>query len=124
MIQTETILKVCDNSGAKFVKCIKIMGSSKKRYAYIGDLLKVSIKKLSLNSKLKKGDVFNAILIRSVFGFKRSNGFLFNFKENSVLLLNNKMEIIGSRIFGPVIKELKDNIFISSKINSLSPYYI
>ncbi|BEH03940.1 50S ribosomal subunit protein L14 [Candidatus Nasuia deltocephalinicola] len=124
MIQSGTLLNVCDNSGAKLVKCIKILGSSKKRYAYLGDILKISIKKVFFNSKLKRGEIYNSILIRSLYNFRRFDGSFISFNSNSVVLLNDKYDFISTRIFGPVVKELKKNKFFLKKINNLSPNYI
>lgn len=125
MIQNESILKVCDNSGAKLVKCIKILGFSKKKYAKIGDFIKVSVKKIFFNnSKVKKGDVYNSLVIRTIYKYNRFNGSFLSFNDNSVLLLNSKNDVIGSRIFGPIPKELRNISFFLKKLNSLSPYYI
>ncbi|WP_259289730.1 50S ribosomal protein L14 [Candidatus Nasuia deltocephalinicola] len=124
MIQNESYLTVCDNSGAKTVCCIKILGSSKKKYAYLGDLLKISVKKININSKIKKGEIYNALLIRSVYNFKRIDGTFISFNENAVVVLNNKNEPCFTRVFGPVIKELKKISIIGSKILSLSSLVI
>ncbi len=124
MVQNESYLNVCDNSGAKTVCCIKILGSSKKKYAYLGDSLKVSIKKVNTHSKIKKGGVYNAILIRSVYNFKRVDGSYISFKDNSVVILNNKNEPCFTRIFGPVVKELKKINIFGAKILSFSSLII
>lgn len=120
MIQNETILQVCDNSGAKLVKCIKILCSTKKKYAHIGDIIKVSVKKVISSNKIKKGEVFYAIVIRTIYRYKRFDNSFISFKENSSILLNNKYEFIFTRIIGPVVKELKKNKFIGNKLNTLS----
>ncbi len=120
MIQNESYLNVCDNSGAKTVCCIKVLGSSKKKYAYLGDFLKVSIKKINTYSKIKRGEVYNAVLIRSIYNFKRFDGSYISFNDNSVVLLNNKNDPCFTRVFGPVIKELKKISVFGSKIISLS----
>lgn len=109
MIQNESKLIVTDNSGGKLASCIKVLGSSKKRYAYIGDFLKVSLKKCSSKHKVKKGFVYNAILIRTKTKFIRNNGNFFEFGDNSIVLLNSKFEPFCSRIFGPVLREFKSN---------------
>ncbi|WP_259285960.1 50S ribosomal protein L14 [Candidatus Nasuia deltocephalinicola] len=124
MIQNESYLTVCDNSGAKTVCCIKILGSSKKKYAYLGDLLKVSVKKINTYSKVKRGEIYNAVLIRSVYNFKRSDGSYISFNDNSVVLLNNKNDPCFTRVFGPVLKELKKINILGSKIISLSSLII
>lgn len=118
MIQTESKLYVADNSGAKIVICIKVLGSSKRRYAYIGDLIKVSVKKCIPNGKVKKGDIYNAVLVRSAKGVRRIDGSLLKFDNNAVVVLNNKLEPIGSRIFGPIARELRCERFM--KIISLA----
>ncbi|WP_259288695.1 50S ribosomal protein L14 [Candidatus Nasuia deltocephalinicola] len=120
MIQNESYLNVCDNSGAKIVCCIKVLGSSKKKYAYLGDLLKVSVKKINTYSKIKRGEMYNAVLIRSIYNFKRFDGSYISFNDNSVVLLNNKNDPCFTRVFGPVIKELKKISVFGSKIISLS----
>ncbi|WP_259288822.1 50S ribosomal protein L14 [Candidatus Nasuia deltocephalinicola] len=124
MIQNETYLNVCDNSGAKTACCIKILGSSKKKYAYLGDLLKVSIKKINTYSKIKRGEVYNSVLIRSVYNFKRFDGSYISFNENSIVILNSKNEPCFTRIFGPVLKEFKKKNILGSKIISLSSIII
>ncbi|WP_259286093.1 50S ribosomal protein L14 [Candidatus Nasuia deltocephalinicola] len=124
MVQNETYLTVCDNSGAKVACCIKILGSSKKKYAYLGDSLKVSIKKINTYSKIKRGGVYNAVLIRSIYNFKRLDGSYISFNDNSVVILNNKNEPCFTRVFGPVIKELKKKNIFGSKIISLSSLII
>lgn len=119
MIQNESYLTVCDNSGAKTVCCIKVLGSSKKKYAFLGDFLKISVKKVYSHSKIKRGEIYNAILIRSVYNFRRFDGSYISFNDNSVVLLNNKNDFCFTRIFGPVLKELKKINYFGSKIISL-----
>ncbi len=115
MIQTRTILKVSDNSGIKKVRCIKI--NTKKKFANIGEVIKISVKESTPNGKLKKGEVSNAIIIRTKKGILRENGSFIKFDHNSVILVDNKNSPIGTRIFGCVLKELKNKY---SKIISLS----
>lgn len=109
MIQTQTLLKVVDNSGAKLVKCIKVLGGSKKKFASIGDFLVVSVKELrnknKLNSKVKKGDVYKAVVVRVQKKYFKKDGSCFNFLENSVCLVNTKKDPIATRIIGPLPKE-------------------
>ncbi len=124
MIQNESYLTVCDNSGAKIVCCIKVLGSSKKKYVYLGELLKVSVKKINTYSKIKRGEIYNAVLIRSVYNFKRFDGSYISFNDNSVVLLNNKNEPCFTRVFGPVVKELKKINVFGLKIISLSSLII
>ncbi len=118
MIQMQTKLLVADNSGAKKVMCIKVLGGSKKRFAYIGDLIKISVKDAIPNGKVKKGEVFNAVVVRTKTGVMRSDGSVLKFDSNAVVLLNNKNEPIGTRIFGPVTRELRSSNYI--KIISLA----
>jgi len=122
MIQTQSILNVADNSGAKKVMCIKILGGSRKRYAYIGDIIKVSVKLTTPNCKIKKGEIFKAVLIRSKHGVKRINGTCIKFDYNSVVLLNIQEQPIGTRITGPVTEELRGIKFM--KLISLAPEII
>lgn len=119
MIQTQTILDVADNSGARRVMCIKVLGGSKRRYAGIGDVIKVSIKESVPRGKVKKGDVYNAVIVRTRKGVRRRDGSLIRFDTNSVVLLNAQMQPIGTRIFGPVTRELRGEKFM--KIISLAP---
>lgn len=114
----QTKLLVADNSGAKKVMCIKVLGGSKKRFAYIGDLIKISVKDAIPNGKVKKGEVFNAVVVRTKTGVMRSDGSVLKFDSNAVVLLNNKNEPIGTRIFGPVTRELRSSNYI--KIISLA----
>jgi large subunit ribosomal protein L14 len=118
MIQTETSLAVADNSGAKSVVCIKVLGGSKRRYASIGDVIKVSIKTANPKGKVKSGEVFSALVVRTKKGVTRKDGTIIRFDDNAVVLLSQKMEPVGSRVFGPVTKELRNSHFI--KIISLS----
>lgn len=118
MIQMQTKLLVADNSGAKKVMCIKVLGGSKKRFAYIGDLIKISVKDAIPNGKVKKGEIFNAVVVRTRTGVMRSDGSVLKFDSNAVVLLNNKNEPIGTRIFGPVTRELRSSNYI--KIVSLA----
>ena len=102
MIQMRTLLKVADNSGAKSVMCIKVLGGSKRRYAGIGDVIKVSIKEAAPRGRVKKGEVYNAVVVRTAHGLRRADGSAIKFDNNAAVLLNNKLEPIGTRIFGPV----------------------
>jgi large subunit ribosomal protein L14 len=119
MIQQQTRLKVADNSGAKEVMCIKVLGGTKRRYASLGDIIVVSIKEAMPNSKVKRGDVYKAVVVRAKRRFKRSDGSCIRFDENSAVILNNQLEPIGTRIFGPVARELRAKRFM--KIVSLAP---
>lgn len=107
MIQVESILDVADNSGAKSVMCIKVLGGSKRRYAGIGDVIKISIKEALPRSKVKKGEVMNAVVVRTKKGVRRSDGSLIRFDDNAVVVLNNQNQPVGTRIFGPVTRELR-----------------
>ncbi len=119
MIQMQTVLDVADNSGARRVQCIKVLGGSKRRYANIGDVIKVSIKEAIPRGKVKKGEVMNAVVVRTRKGVRRQDGSLIRFDGNAAVLLNNKLEPIGTRIFGPVTRELRNEAFM--KIISLAP---
>ena len=119
MIQTETMLQVADNSGARRVQCIKVLGGSHRRYAAIGDVIKVSIKEAIPRGKVKKGDVMNAVVVRTRKGVRRSDGSVIRFDENAAVLLNAAKAPIGTRIFGPVTRELRNEQFM--KIVSLAP---
>lgn len=119
MIQQESRLIVADNTGAKSVLCIKVLGGSKRRYAYIGDLIKVTVKEAAPSGKVKKGEVLNAVVVRTRQGVRRSDGSVIKFDANAAVLLNNKYEPIGTRIFGPVTRELRTEKFM--KIVSLAP---
>ena len=119
MIQTQTVLQVADNSGARRVQCIKVLGGSHRRYARIGDIIKVSVKEAIPRGKVKKGDVMNALVVRTSQGVRRPDGSLIRFDENAAVLLNNNRQPIGTRIFGPVTRELRGDQFM--KIISLAP---
>jgi len=119
MIQMQTVLDVADNSGAKRVQCIKVLGGSKRRYAGIGDIIKVSVKDAIPRGKVKKGDVYNAVVVRTRKGVRRADGSLVRFDGNAAVLLNNQLQPIGTRIFGPVTRELRSERFM--KIISLAP---
>ena len=119
MIQMQTRLNVADNSGAREVMCIKVLGGSHRRYAGIGDVIKVSIKDAVPRGKVKKGDVYNALVVRTRKGVRREDGSLIRFDSNAAVLLNNQLQPIGTRIFGPVTRELRGANFM--KIISLAP---
>ena len=119
MIQMTTVLDVADNSGAKKVACIKVLGGTKKRYATVGDVIVVSVKEAVVNSKVKKGEVYDAVVVRTTHGVRRPDGSLIRFDGNAAVLLTNKLEPIGTRIFGPVTRELRNVQFM--KIISLAP---
>jgi large subunit ribosomal protein L14 len=119
MIQMQSNLEVADNSGARRVQCIKVLGGSKRRYAGIGDVIKISVKEAMPNGKVKKGDVFNAVVVRTRKGVRRPDGSLIRFDRNAAVLLNNQLQPIGTRIFGPVTRELRTERFM--RIISLAP---
>jgi large subunit ribosomal protein L14 len=119
MIQMETVLDVADNTGARAVTCIKVMGGSKRRYASIGDLIKVSIRDAAPRGRVKKGEIYDAVVVRTAKGVRRSDGSLIRFDHNAAVLLTPKFEPIGTRIFGPVTRELRTEQFM--KIVSLAP---
>jgi len=119
MIQMQTLLMVADNSGAKMVQCIKVLGGSKRRYANIGDVIKVSVKEAIPRGKVKKGDVYDAVIVRTRKGVRRTDGSVIRFDSNAAVLLDSKREVIGTRIFGPVTRELRGEQFM--KIISLAP---
>jgi large subunit ribosomal protein L14 len=119
MIQTETKLKVADNSGAKLVTCIKVLGGSKRRYASIGDIIVVAVQEAIPNSKVSKGSVMKAVIVRTTKEIRRPDGSLIKFDDNSAVLINAQNEPIGTRIFGPVARELRAKKFM--KIISLAP---
>jgi large subunit ribosomal protein L14 len=119
MIQMQTILNAADNSGARSLMCIKVLGGSKRRYAYVGDVIKVSIKDAIPRGKVKKGEVYDAVVVRTKFGVRRNDGSLIRFDGNAAVLLTPKLEPIGTRIFGPVTRELRTSQFM--KIISLAP---
>ena len=122
MIQMQTRLKVADNSGAKEVMCIKVLGGAKRRYASLGDIIVVSIKEALPNAKVKKGEVARAVIVRTIQRVRRSDGSYIRFDDNSAVLINNAKEPIGTRIFGPVARELRAQQFV--KIVSLAPEVI
>ena len=122
MIQVESRMTVADNSGAKEVYCIKVLGGSRRRYARIGDIIVVSVKEAIPNAKVKKGDVMKAVVVRTKKETKRADGSYIRFDDNSAVLINNQREPIGTRIFGPVARELRGKRFM--KIISLAPEVI
>ena len=122
MIQMQTVLNVADNSGARRVQCIKVLGGSKRRYAGVGDVIKVSVKDAIPRGKVKKGEVYNAVVVRTRKGVRSSDGSLIRFDGNAAVLLNARLEPIGTRIFGPVTRELRTGNFM--KIISLAPEVI
>jgi len=119
MIQTETVLNVADNSGAKKVLCIKVLGGSKRRYARVGDIIVVSVKEAIPRAKVKKGEVLKAVVVRTIKELRRMDDTSVRFDENSAVLLSNNGEPIGTRIFGPVARELRAKGYM--KIVSLAP---
>ena len=119
MIQMQTTLAAADNSGARELMCIKVLGGSKRRYARIGDVIKVTVKDAIPRGKVKKGEVYDAVVVRTRSGVRRPDGSLIRFDGNAAVLLNNKHEPIGTRIFGPVTRELRSEKFM--KIVSLAP---
>lgn len=118
MIQTQTSLDIADNSGAKKAVCIKILGGSHRRYAYIGDIIKVSMKNVIPRGKVKKGEVYNALVVRTKKGIHRPDGSTIRFDGNAAVILNSQLQPIGTRIFGPVTRELRGAKFM--KIISLA----
>jgi large subunit ribosomal protein L14 len=122
MIQTQSYLEVVDNSGARRVMCIKVLGGSKRRYARVGDLIKVTVKEAIPRGKVKKGQVITAVVVRTKKGVRRPDGSLIKFDENAAVLLNAQDAPIGTRIFGPVTRELRGEKFM--KIISLAPEVI
>jgi len=122
MIQAETVLSVADNSGARKVLCIKVLGGSRKRYAQIGDVIKVTVKDAIPRGKVKKGDIYNALVVRTKHGVRRPDGSLIRFDGNAAVLLDSKREPIGTRVFGPVTRELRSINYL--KIISLAPEVI
>lgn len=119
MIQTESMLDVADNSGARRVMCIKVLGGTRRRYAGIGDVIKVSVKEAIPRGKVKKGEVLNAVIVRTKKGIRRPDGSTIRFDENAVVLLNAQLQPIGTRVFGPITRELRGENFM--KIISLAP---
>jgi len=119
VIQVQTKLNVADNSGAKLLLCIKVLGGSRRRYASVGDIVIVSVKEAMPNSKVKKGDVMRAVIVRTAKEIRRGDGSYIKFDDNSAVLINQQNEPIGTRIFGPVARELRAKRFM--KIISLAP---
>jgi large subunit ribosomal protein L14 len=119
MIQTESTLQVADNSGARKVSCIKVLGGSRRKYASVGDIIVVSVKEAIPNARVKKGEVRKAVVVRTAKGIGRSDGTYIKFDENAAVLIDNQNEPIGTRIFGPVARELRARRFM--KIISLAP---
>lgn len=119
MIQMQSRVAAADNSGAKELMCIKVLGGSKRRYAGVGDIIKVSVKEAIPRGKVKKGEIYDAVVVRTRKGVRRPDGSLIRFDNNAVVLLNGKHELIGTRIFGPVTRELRGQKFM--KIISLAP---
>ena len=119
MIQMQTMLRAADNSGARRLMCVKVLGGSKRRYAGVGDVIKVSVKEAIPRSKVKKGELYIAVVVRTKKGVRRADGSLIRFDSNAAVLLNNQLQPIGTRIFGPVTRELRNENFM--KIVSLAP---
>ncbi len=119
MIQTETILQVADNSGARKVACIRVLGGSRRRYASVGDIVIVSVKDANPNARVKKGEVRQAVVVRTAKGIGRSDGSFIKFDDNAAVLIDAQREPVGTRIFGPVARELRARKFM--KIISLAP---
>ncbi|MDH3893519.1 MAG: 50S ribosomal protein L14 [Chromatiales bacterium] len=119
MIQMQTVLDAADNSGARRLQCIKVLGGSKRRYAGVGDIIKVSVKDAIPRGKVKKGEIYNAVVVRTRKGVRRADGSLIRFDGNAAVLLTARFEPIGTRIFGPVTRELRTGNFM--KIISLAP---
>ena len=119
MIQMQTVLKDADNSGARRLMCVKVLGGSKRRYAGIGDVIKVSVKEAIPKGRVKKGELYNAVVVRTRKGVRRADGSLVRFDSNAAVLLNNQLQPVGTRIFGPVTRELRGENFM--KIISLAP---
>ena len=119
MIQLQTLLNAADNSGARTLMCIKVLGGTRRRYATVGDVIKVSVKDAIPRGKVKKGEVYDAVVVRTTRGVRRPDGSLIRFDGNAAVLLTNKLEPVGTRIFGPVTRELRTERFM--KIVSLAP---
>ena len=122
MIQTESELEIADNSGARRVTCIKVLGGSHRRYAHIGDIIKVTVKEAIPRGRVQKGQVMNAVVVRTRKGVRRGDGSLIKFDENAAVLLNQQNQPVGTRIFGPVTRELRTENFM--RIVSLAPEVI
>ena len=119
MIQMQTELNAADNSGARRLMCIKVLGGSRRRYAKIGDVIRVTVKEAIPRGKVKKGEMYNAVVVRTRKGVRRPDGSVIRFDRNAAVLLNNQLQPIGTRIFGPVTRELRSERFM--KIVSLAP---
>ena len=119
MIQQESFLKVADNTGAKEIKCIRVLGGSKRKYGNIGDVIVASVRKAAPGGSVKKGDVVKAVIVRSAKGVRRTDGTYVRFDENAAVLIKDDKNPVGTRIFGPVARELRDKDFM--KILSLAP---
>ena len=119
MIQMQTVLSAADNSGARRLMCVKVLGGSKRRYAGVGDIIKVTVKEAIPRGKVKKGELYNAVVVRTRKGVRRPDGSVIRFDSNAAVLLNNQLQPIGTRIFGPVTRELRSERFM--KIVSLAP---
>jgi large subunit ribosomal protein L14 len=119
MIQMQTVLAAADNSGARRLMCVKVLGGSRRRYAGVGDIIKVTVKEAIPRGKVKKGELYNAVVVRTRKGVRRPDGSLIRFDSNAAVLLNNQLQPIGTRIFGPVTRELRTERFM--KIVSLAP---
>jgi len=119
MIQMQTVLAAADNSGARRLMCVKVLGGSKRRYAGVGDIIKVTVKEAIPRGKVKKGELYNAVVVRTRKGVRRPDGSTIRFDTNAAVLLNNQLQPIGTRIFGPVTRELRSERFM--KIVSLAP---
>jgi len=122
MIQQETYLKVADNTGAKEIKCIRVLGGSKRKYGNIGDVIVASVRKAAPGGQVKKGDVVKAVIVRSAKGVRRADGTYVRFDENAAVLIKDDRNPVGTRIFGPVARELRDKDYM--KILSLAPEVI
>ena len=119
MIQMQTMLSAADNSGARSLMCIKVLGGSKRRYAGVGDIIKVTVKDAIPRGRVKQGEIYQAVVVRTKKGVRRSDGSIIRFDGNAAVLLTNRLEPIGTRIFGPVTRELRTGKFM--KIISLAP---
>ena len=122
MIQMQSLLKIADNSGARSVMCIKVLGGSKRRYANIGDVIKVAVREAIPTGKVKKGQVVDALIVRSKKGVRRRDGSFIKFDENAAVLINAQKAPIGTRVFGPVTRELREGKHM--KILSLAPEFL
>lgn len=119
MIQMQTVLGAADNSGARHIRCIKVLGGSKRRYARIGDVIKVSVNDAIPRGRVKKGEIYNAVVVRTAKGVRRADGSVIRFDANAAVLLDNQLQPVGTRIFGPVTRELRTGQFM--RIVSLAP---